>query len=333
MAMWFCQPAVAAGDHKRSSEAALPQLTTTLKAADTLELDADPDADAEECLTGLRWTPEEFTVRFEPPDPDRGAMVVRFPSPVTDDRDGVPRDDVALEWYPARDDNDEIIIAPAIIVVHESGSGMTVGRLLARGFSAQGLHAFMIHLPGYGRRKASRREDVSAVLQTMKQGIADTRRARDVVAVLPGVRSDVVGLQGTSLGGFVASTSAALDGKFDRTFIFLAGGNLHEVVLEGARDAAKVRQRLFAAGLDEDGVRELTWPVEPLRVAHRLDPATTWIYSGLYDDVVPPKCSNALAASVGLSPEHHVTFPIDHYSGVVFLPSIILDIANRVRGE
>jgi dienelactone hydrolase len=307
----------------------LPGLTDTITGTDSLGTLTDPSPDAQECLTGLCWKPESFPIRFEAPDAFRGRLVVRFPSPLPSLVDG--SDDVALEWYPARDEAGDATTARAVVVVHESGSGMTVGRILARGFHAQGLHAFLIHLPGYGRRKTSRPDSVADVLSRMKQGIADTRRARDVVSALPLVDSSSIGLQGTSLGGFVAATTAGLDQGYDRVFILLAGGNLHEVIMEGKRDAAKMRERLMAARLTADTILQLTRPIEPLRLAHRIRPASTWLYTGSFDDVVPPKCSAAFAAAANLEQSHHVQFPADHYSGIVFLPSIILDISQQLK--
>ncbi|MEZ6107251.1 MAG: hypothetical protein R3B96_14305 [Pirellulaceae bacterium] len=45
----------------------------------------------------------------------------------------------------------------------------------------------MIQMPGYGKRRSSEPRDDSAWLHAMRQAIADVRRARDAVAVLPTV--------------------------------------------------------------------------------------------------------------------------------------------------
>lgn len=307
----------------------LPPAGFAAAAHDTLAAGEDSRADAVACLKELCWAPGPFQVTLEAPVDDRGDLLVRFPSPLVAAHE--QQQPVALEWYVARDASGQPVRARAILVVHESGSGMTVGRLLARGFHAQGLHAFLIHLPGYGARRAERSQRPDAVLQQMKQGIADVRRARDAISVLPLVDSDTMGLQGTSLGGFVAATVAGLDQGYQRTFILLAGGDLHRVIMSGKRDAAKVRERLMSAGLDSDAVLKLTRPVEPLRLAHRIHPTAVWLYSGQYDDVVPPECSTAFAEACSLPPEHHLQFPADHYSGIVFLPGIILDITTRMK--
>ncbi len=154
--------------------------------------------------------------------------------------------------------------------------------------------------------------------------------ARDAVVALPVVDRSVVGVQGTSLGGFVTATAAGLDHGYDRVFIFMAGGNLEEVVLHGARDAAKVHEKLKAAGITDEQIKEFAHQVEPLRLAHRINPATTWLYTGKFDNVCPPACSLALAKAAHLTVDHHIEFPSDHYSGIIYMPQVVGQIRQRM---
>ena len=132
------------------------------------------------------------------------------------------------------------VCGAAIVVVHESGSNMAVGRLFARSLRAYGLHTFLIHLPYYGERATAGRDwDRVDFLPTMRQAVADVRRARDAAAGLPDVEPGRIGLQGTSLGGFVAALAGSLDGRFSAVFIMLAGGNLDDLVANGRQDTAK----------------------------------------------------------------------------------------------
>jgi dienelactone hydrolase len=300
------------------------------EAVDTLACGAETSDDARECLERLTWPPAKFDVYLEAAEPGYGEWLVRFPSarPI-----GIGSNDrVAMEWYAPRDDAGTIRDAPAIVVVHESGRRMTVGRLIAQSFSTQGLHAFLLHLPGYGtRRVEGLSKDTARAFPAILQAIADVRRARDAVAVLPGVDRMTIGLQGTSLGGFVTATAAGLDRGYNRVFILLAGGNLPEVVFNGAKDAAKLRAKLAAAGITDDQIKEFARQVEPLRLAHRLDPAATWLYSGKYDEVVPPSSSRALAKAARLPAGHHIEFPGSHYSGVLFLPQAVQEMSDRMK--
>jgi cephalosporin-C deacetylase-like acetyl esterase len=238
-----------------------------------------------------------------------------------------------MEWFAAHDSKNAICKAPAIVVVHESGSRMTVGRLIARGLSAQGLHAFLVHLPGYGPRRVEELKKIDLLFPALQQGIADVRRARDAVAALPVVDHSIVGLQGTSLGGFVAATVAGLDDGYDRVFILLAGGNLKDVVLQGSEDAAKTRKKLLDAGVTEQQIVEYAEKIEPLRLAHRIQANKTWLFSGKYDNVVPPKCSFALAQAAKLPDGHHIELAADHYSGIIYLPQVMKQMRERMVDE
>ncbi|MHB8971404.1 MAG: alpha/beta hydrolase family protein [Pirellulaceae bacterium] len=308
----------------------LVQVGSCYAARDTLACGDDTSDDARQCLAGLRWEPAPFEVCCEEPKRGFGEFLVRFPSPIPT---GNPVNDrVAMEWYPARDPDGHLLRAPAMVVVHESGRNMPVGRLIARGLQSQKIHAFLIQLPGYGVRKSDETLRLENTLTVLRQAVADVRRAHDAVAVLPYVNATTIGLQGTSLGGFVTATVAGLDRGYSRTFILLAGGKLHEVIEQGARDSASLREKLKAAGIEGERLRELTRVIEPMRLAHRLNPSTTWLYSGQFDDVVPPACSQALAEAAHLPAGHHIVLPVDHYSGIVLLPKIILEMSQALIG-
>jgi dienelactone hydrolase len=236
-----------------------------------------------------------------------------------------------MEWYAARDANQVIRTARAVVVVHESAHSMPVGRLIARSLSWQGLHAFLVHLPGYGNRRPEHKPaSFVQILPMMKQGIADVRRARDAVIALPVVDQAAVGLEGTSLGGFVAATVAGLDHGYDRVFILLAGGNIEDVLFHGSRDAAKVREKLHGAGVTDEQIKQLSNEIEPLRLAHRINPSQTWLFSGAYDTVVPGRCSLALAKAAGLAEDHRIEFAADHYLGIVYLPQAVQQISQHM---
>lgn len=300
-----------------------------LTARDTLHVGEEPSADARECLEGLCWSPAEFEVRCEAGRPDRGDVLVRFPSPVPS---GVASNDlVAMEWYVVRDEDRQPVPARPVVVVHESGSQMTVGRIIARDLRQRGLHAFLIHLPYYGeRRQPERRPQGERILTVLRQAIADVRRARDAVAVLPFVDARHVALQGTSLGGMVAATTAGLDHGYDSVFLMLAGGDLASVIEHGQRDAARFREELERGGVTTEQLRDIARRIEPLRLAHRVDPARTWLYTATYDQVVPQRNSSLLAEGMRLDPSHRVSLAADHYTGIVFLPFVLQHMVQQI---
>ncbi|GAA5504674.1 hypothetical protein [Novipirellula caenicola] len=328
-AIWIAMAAVDAA-------AEMPNLPFhAIAAKDTLNPPEEVSDDARHCLMGLVWPPTAFEVSCEPALPGNGDAVAVFPSPLPS---GDPRNDrVSMECYFALDEDGTPITAPAVVVVHESGSKMAVGRVFARGFQTCGVHAFLIHLPYYGnRRSAEQRPDRKKLIDAIPQAVADVRRARDAVAAMPYVQDARVSLQGTSLGGFVSATSACLDSGaegcgYDNVFLLLAGGNLMQVIQSGRKDAAKFRQQLQQSGLSLDQIAEIVNRVEPLRLAHRLNPKHTWLYSADYDQVVPIQNAIDLAHTARLDPSHHVRMLGNHYSGFVYIPFVIPKMAKVIH--
>lgn len=307
-------------------------VSQTFEARDTLAVGQDPAPDAAECLRGLSWDPTAFAVSCSA---DPGAAydrLVQFPSPVPSG-DAV-NDRVSVEWYMPRDADGAVRTAPAVLVVHESGRSMPVGRLFARSFQAAGLHSFLIHLPYYGKRNRDGRDPpADRLFAVIRQAIGDVRRARDAIGALPHVDRRHVALQGTSLGGFVVATAAALDPAFQSVFIMLAGGNLYEMFQNGQREVAQARQKLAQAGIDDAHLKSLLWHIEPTRLAHRLDPQRTWLFSAEGDQVVPIANANALAAAARLPASHHVRVPGNHYTVIVYFPIILQQVTDEIRAR
>ena len=300
-------------------------------ARDTLDCGTESVADAAACLDGLKWPLEAFDVRCQRAESGFGDWLVRFPTPCPSG--DATNDLVAMEWYVARDEKGEPKLAPAVVVVHESGRGMVAGRIFARGLQFHGFHTFLIHLPGYGARTSAFTGDVKRMLPGLRQAIADVRRARDAVASLPLIDTSLIALQGTSLGGFVTATVAGLDRGFDKCFILLAGGNLAEVLLHGERDAAAMHRELSAAGISDVQIYDLSKVIEPMRLAHRVASGSTWLFSGAMDEVVPPACSRDFANAARLDAAHHFEMPVGHYTAAILLPTILTNISDLLHGR
>lgn len=295
---------------------------------DSLQLDQAASEDARACLAGLVWKVTSFQVQCEVSD--RGDALVRFPSPIpTGD---AQNDSVSMEWYLARDEDGKPVTASAVVVVHESGRAMTVGRIFARGLQQKRMHTFLIHLPQYGKRRNRQVPDTDNILPLMRQAIADVRRARDAVSVLPWVDSNHIALLGTSLGGFVSATVAGLDTGYDSVFLLLAGGDLYDMIQNGQRDTARLRQRLQKSGVTDDELQKMTRVIEPTRLAHRMDSSRTWLYSGKHDTVVPLRNASVLARASKLTRSHHILMNANHYSGMIYLPFVLRHISDRIAG-
>ena len=286
----------------------------------------DDKLDAQTMLDQIAWPDAEFVVTWSTVEGRDYQRLVRFPTafPSGD----ATNDLVSMEWYVPSSSTPEKPL-PTIVVIHESGSAMPAGRAIARGVQALGLNAVLLHLPYYGERRGTKKRDNSEFLITMRQGVADARRAFDAVAALPTVDAKRVSLQGTSLGGFVATSAASLDACYFQTFIMLAGGDLHDMILNGKQDSAKLRQQLADAGYTGDKLRELLYQVEPTRIAHRLPRDRTWLYAALQDDVVPIQNARRLADAISLDKRHRFEFLGGHYTAVLWLPTVINDFSQR----
>ncbi len=315
--------------HLRAEATPVVKAGAVFPAVDTLNCGVEPSADATECLKGLSWKCEPFNVTSEPAVDGQGDWLMRFPSPrpIGD----VKNDLCGMEWRMAKDKDGQPVKGPAVIVVHESGRGMAAGRIFANGLRAYGIHTFLMYLPGYGARTQDVRPGIEGMLPALQQAVADVRRASDAVAALPFVDHANTSLLGISLGGFVTATVSGLDNGFDKIFILLAGGNLSDVIMQGGKDAAKIRELLAQAGVTEPIIREKARLIEPMRLAHRVDAGNTWLFSGTKDEVVPPACSVAFAKAAKLN-AHHIELPVGHYTAVVMLPVILQQTADIIRG-
>ncbi len=87
--------------------------------------------------------------------------------------------------------------------------------------------------------------------------------------------------------------------------ILLAGGDLYDVLMQGKQDAANLRRELEEKGIGSDKIKSILYQIEPLRLAHRLDPDRTWMFSALFDDVVPLRNCDKLATAARLPESHH----------------------------
>lgn len=280
----------------------------------------------------LRWEPQAFEVRHlrsllpgqRIPLSDT-VDVVNFASPhVSED---AFFDRVAVRWHTPRNADRP---RPAVVLVHSLHPETPIAESLARTIAQRGVHAFVVELPGYGTRRRATDEWPGVVaVRRAAQAVADVRRACDAVAALPAVDPDRIVLQGTSLGSFPAAVAAGLGARHHSLVLLLGGGNVIDAIEHGEKDAANFRATLERHGIDRAQRAELFAPLEPLRVADRLDPQTTWLLAARNDVVIPPANAEALAEAIGLDDSRFVRLPGNHYTAALALPAVA-DLLVRI---
>lgn len=301
-----------------------------LEALDSASPGEDQRVEAAAALHALAWAPQGFEVDLQPTaSGDEYDGLVTFASPRPSGDAGI--DTVRLRWYRAQGVANDTA-APAVLVVHTLHPDMPVATMLARGLRQRGVHAFVIEMPGYASRVGmERRMTGVTTLMHSAQAVADCRRAYDAIAALPGIDRQQIAIQGTSLGSFVATNAAAFDGCFSKTFLFLSGGDGLNILEDGQKDAFHVRGALKHYGYNGEALASLLEPVEPLRLAHRLNPQTTWMFNARDDTVVPARNARLLAEAIGLDDQHLLWMPGNHYTAFVLLPGVLDLIAREMN--
>ncbi len=276
--------------------------------------DASPEAQS--MLEDYNWTPKQFEAICHL-GTKHGDARIEFPSPFADR----PKcsANATMTWHVARNRAGQRVRGPAMIVLDVLQAGNFISGYIGRSLAHQGIHAFVMDLPHLRKRSVGGR-DCETLLHATRQAIVDARRARDVAAAMPGVDGRI-GIQGTSFGGFVASIAAGLDNAFDVTCLALCGGNIYDILTEGRVESAKLKRRLNEGGItDMNQMKKFLWQIEPMRVAHRLNPRRTFLWVARRDQVVPLVRSKDLAHAIGLLPDHMQTLSGCHYTCALASP-------------
>lgn len=323
----------------RPSDAADATYVKTFKARDSISKLTDANVAAQKRLDWVKWKGATFDVRCASPSREGAGGVhaatggydalVTFPSPHPTGEKA--NDTVVMEWFAPRDEQGNVKQGPAMVVLHILAGRMVVARMFARGFAQRGIHAFVLHMPHYGlRRTDGKRPTAKVLLEGVRQAVADARRARDVINVLPNIDRDRIGIQGTSLGGFVCTGAASLDGAFKPMFPTLAGGNLGTLFRHGQKEVASIREHLKKEGITEKQLAAMLKQLEPNTLAHRIDAKWTWMFNAEHDVVIPPANANALAKAIGLNQERHIWMSGGHVSCIIHLPVIVESMVEKI---
>lgn len=161
-------------------------------------------------------------------------------------------------------------------------------------------------------------EQPDAPAAAFRAAILDARRLLDWLVTQPSVDPGRIAAAGVSLGGMLACVLQGVDERIRAGFFVMAGGSLAEVLYDsGERPVRVFRDRMIERHSLPDRNSFVAWmqqytdPVDPLRYAAQLDPATVLIGSGRFDRVIPRARTEALWEA--LSRPAWFRFPSGHY--------------------
>ena len=178
---------------------------------------------------------------------------------------------------------------------------------------------------GYAALRLERRDlalatatDPETPARALRHAVIDARRLIDWLAGHSRIDSSRLATAGVSLGGIQAALLAGIEPRIRAGAFLMAGGGLGEILHDSAEVPVRTfRDRMMRShGLEtrEDFVswmRVYTDPVDPLRYAGNLDPATVLMASGRFDRVMPGDRVDALWRALG--EPRRIKLPAGHY--------------------
>jgi dienelactone hydrolase len=158
----------------------------------------------------------------------------------------------------------------------------------------------------------------------MRQAVLDIRRGAAFLAAQQAVDSEGLGIFGISLGGITSGLAAAIEPRFRRCCMMLAGGDIGEVGWT-SRELAPLREGWLASGGTRETFFAALASVDPITYAARMRDRRILMLNARHDEVIPRRCTESLWRAFG-EPEI-VWLDAGHYSAVRFM----LDGLTRVE--
>ena len=255
---------------------------------------------------------------------------LRYPSPVKTDVEAnntVP----ARYFLPAGIDGSSTP-RPGVVCLHILGGNFELVELTCATLARRGIPALWLKLPFYGeRRPAGSKLDLTRhpdrFAAALGQGIADVRRAIDVLAARPEVDPERVNVMGISLGGIVAASTAAIDPRVNRAALLLAGGDTMTIIDE-APECRDLKDAMAELEPDERiKVERSIGQVDPLTHARslreRAGQGRVLMINAACDEVIPRRCTERLAAALGMADRVVWLEGLGHYTALAALPQAL----------
>jgi dienelactone hydrolase len=241
---------------------------------------------------------------------------VRFPSPV--ETETKENNTVHAEFYRPKGDGP----FPATIVLDVTAGDQQLSRIIAMHLASKGVAALFVQMAYYGPRRPAGSDlrllspNVPRTLDAVRQTVLDMRRASAWLEERKEVDPKRLGILGTSLGSFMGALTAEMEPRLGRVVVLLGGGGLVDAYWDDPRGES-LRKLYSALGGNKERLKEIIAPVDPLTCAENLKDRKVLILAAKRDDIVPPRCAEALWEATGK--QKIVWFDATHYSAALYI--------------
>lgn len=255
---------------------------------------------------------------------------VRFPSPVTTEQK--ENNTVHAEYYRPKGEGR----FPAVIVLDITAGDQNLSRIIATHLANKGVAAMFVQMAYYGPRRppgSSLRllsPDVPQTLVAIRQTVLDLRRASAWLENRPEIDPSKLGILGTSLGSFIGTLTAEMEPRLGRVAVLLGGGGLVDAFYDDPRGAS-LRKLYESLGGSKERAREIIAPVDPLTYAANIKDRSVLILAARRDDIVPPRCAEALWEATGK--QKIIWYNCTHYGAALYIVPALDQIAKHFRPD
>lgn len=228
---------------------------------------------------------------------------------------------------------------PAVLVLHYWGAtDLRVESNLAERLNRRGMAAIVLTLPYHLKRtppgtrtgQLAVSSDPDAMVRTMRQSVADVRRAVDWIQTRAEFDSNKIGITGTSLGALVSALCVGIEPRLQHAAFMLGGADLAHIVWHSSR-VVKERDEMRRAGLTEMRLREQLAEIEPLRYLSQSKLKSSFVVAAKFDTVVPPEDARKLIDA--LSEPKTLWLDTGHYGGFLIEKQVQGAIASYFESE
>ena len=209
---------------------------------------------------------------------------------------------------------------PTVVVFDILAGGHVVGEAMAKALVRRG---FLVARLERADLRLDTAESADVPARTLRGALLDARRLLDYLETRPDVDTERIGTVGISLGSILACLLQGTDPRVRAGVYIMSGGDIAAIL----GDSTEVPVRIFRENtMKRDGLasevefvarmRPLIDPLDPLRIAARIEPHTVLFMNARLDRVIRPRHAMKLWYALG-KPER-VELPFGHYQLLPF---------------